>query len=60
VNQESGEEEKTSLCAHNNKPDSVKNCNPEECKTDLGKLSYLISCPVYIKWPLNVFGHLKE
>uniref|UniRef100_A0A671QHK4 A disintegrin and metalloproteinase with thrombospondin motifs 12-like n=1 Tax=Sinocyclocheilus anshuiensis TaxID=1608454 RepID=A0A671QHK4_9TELE len=30
-NEESGEEEKMSLCAKNNKPDSVQNCNPEEC-----------------------------
>lgn len=34
-NEESGEEEKMSLCPKN-KPDSVQNCNPEECKTDLG------------------------
>uniref|UniRef100_A0A673HZB4 A disintegrin and metalloproteinase with thrombospondin motifs 12-like n=1 Tax=Sinocyclocheilus rhinocerous TaxID=307959 RepID=A0A673HZB4_9TELE len=40
-NEESGEEEKMSLCAKNNKPDSVQNCNPEECKTDLGKLDYI-------------------
>ncbi|XP_042608438.1 A disintegrin and metalloproteinase with thrombospondin motifs 12-like [Cyprinus carpio] len=36
INEESGEEEKTSLCAKNNKPDSVQDCNPQECKTDLG------------------------
>ncbi|XP_050966292.1 A disintegrin and metalloproteinase with thrombospondin motifs 12 [Labeo rohita] len=36
VNQESGKEEKMSLCAKNNKPDSAQNCNPEECKMDLG------------------------
>lgn len=36
INEESGEEEKVSLCAKNSKPDSVQNCNPEECKTDLG------------------------
>uniref|UniRef100_A0A8C0Y126 ADAM metallopeptidase with thrombospondin type 1 motif, 12 n=1 Tax=Cyprinus carpio carpio TaxID=630221 RepID=A0A8C0Y126_CYPCA len=35
INEESGEEEKTSLCAKNNKPDSVQDCNPQECKTDL-------------------------
>uniref|UniRef100_A0A9J8AQG5 ADAM metallopeptidase with thrombospondin type 1 motif, 12 n=1 Tax=Cyprinus carpio carpio TaxID=630221 RepID=A0A9J8AQG5_CYPCA len=43
INEESGEEEKTSLCAKNNKPDSVQDCNPQECKTDLGKLYYIIS-----------------
>ncbi|XP_067263336.1 A disintegrin and metalloproteinase with thrombospondin motifs 12 [Chanodichthys erythropterus] len=36
VNQESGKDEKTSLCGNYNKPDSVQNCNPEECKSDLG------------------------
>ncbi|XP_051552292.1 A disintegrin and metalloproteinase with thrombospondin motifs 12-like [Myxocyprinus asiaticus] len=36
VNEESGDEEKTSVCAQNNKPDTVQICNPEECKPDLG------------------------
>uniref|UniRef100_A0A8C1MG91 ADAM metallopeptidase with thrombospondin type 1 motif, 12 n=1 Tax=Cyprinus carpio TaxID=7962 RepID=A0A8C1MG91_CYPCA len=30
INEESGEEEKTSLCAKNNKPDSVQDCNPQD------------------------------
>uniref|UniRef100_A0A671Q8U0 A disintegrin and metalloproteinase with thrombospondin motifs 12-like n=1 Tax=Sinocyclocheilus anshuiensis TaxID=1608454 RepID=A0A671Q8U0_9TELE len=50
-NEESGEEEKMSLCAKNNKPDSVQNCNPEECKTDLGKLDYIILYSVCFSAP---------
>lgn len=49
-NEESGEEEKMSLCPKN-KPDSVQNCNPEECKTDLGKLDYMILYSVSFSGP---------
>nr|XP_021332071.1 A disintegrin and metalloproteinase with thrombospondin motifs 12 [Danio rerio] len=38
INEESGEEEKASMCAIINKPDSVQNCSTEDCKTDLGLL----------------------
>ncbi|KAI7813138.1 putative A disintegrin and metalloproteinase with thrombospondin motifs 12, partial [Triplophysa rosa] len=36
VNQETGEEEKTSLCARNTQPDSVETCNTDRCKTEPG------------------------
>ncbi|XP_073716344.1 A disintegrin and metalloproteinase with thrombospondin motifs 12-like [Misgurnus anguillicaudatus] len=36
VNEETGDEEKTSHCAQNDKPDSVQTCNMDDCKTDRG------------------------
>lgn len=51
INEESGEEEKISLCAKHNKPDSVQNCNPKECKTDLGKRDYIILYSVCFSGP---------
>ncbi len=51
INEESGEEEKMSLCAKNNKPDSVQDCNPKECKPALGKLDYIILYSVCFSGP---------